>query len=187
MMIVATLIAMADVYVVSSQKAQVHEAGDESSEVLGTLARGMELEVSKIESGFCRIDFMGIKGYVSVNDLKFKSATGKKAKPRSQDDDASLGEKTKDFVSNTSRKVADGVTGFTGKLFGKKKERHEAEVQPAEDSAPVVRRLLMPLRLLTPPRLRAPQAVSKRALPVRKLRPTDTERLWPRRPSTPRR
>lgn len=141
-LLMTTIAASADIYVVSSEKADVREADSEKAEVIGSLRKGMEINVSKIDGGFCQIDFMGVKGFVSINDLKFKSRSEK-----SSDGDDNVVDKTKGFVSNTSRKVAGGVSGLSGKLFGKKKQKthdepevevvEEAEVSAQEENAPV--------------------------------------------------
>ncbi len=138
-LLMTTIAASADIYVVSSEKADVREADSEKAEVIGSLRKGMEINVSKIDGGFCQIDFMGVKGFVSINDLKFKSRSGK-----SSDGEDNVVDKTKGFVSNTSRKVADGVSGISGKLFGKKKQKshsdpevvEEAEVSAKEENTP---------------------------------------------------
>lgn len=139
-LLMTTIAASADIYVVSAEKADVREADSEKAEVIGSLRKGMEINVAKIDGGFCQIDFMGVKGFVSINDLKFKSRSEK-----SSDGDDNVVDKTKGFVSNTSRKVAGGVSGLSGKLFGKKKQKshdepevvEEAEVSAQEENAPV--------------------------------------------------
>ncbi len=139
-LLMTTIAASADIYVVSAEKTDVREADSEKAEVIGSLRKGMEINVSKIDGGFCQIDFMGVKGFVSINDLKFKSRSEK-----SSDGDDNVVDKTKGFVSNTSRKVAGGVSGLSGKLFGKKKQKthdepevaEEAEVSAQEENAPV--------------------------------------------------
>lgn len=136
LLLMTAIAASADIYVVSSEKADVRETDSEKAEVIGSLRKDMEINVAKIDGGFCQIDFMGVKGFVSINDLKFKSRSEK-----SSDGDDNVVDKTKGFVSNTSRKVAGGVSALSGKLFGKKKQKThdepEAEVvEEAEVSAP---------------------------------------------------
>lgn len=139
-LIMAAFGMSADIYVVSVDKADVREADSESADIIGSLRNGMEINVSKIDGGYCQIDFMGVKGFVSVNDLKFKSRAEK-----TSGQDENVVDKTKGFVSNTSRKVADGVSGFSGKIFGKKKHKKQDETEVEEEesvaSAPAESRL----------------------------------------------
>lgn len=133
LLLMTAIAASADIYVVSSEKADVREAGSEKAEVIGSLRKGMEINVSKIDGGFCQIDFMGVKGFVSINDLKFKSRSEK-----SSDGDDNVVDKTKGFVSNTSRKVAGGVSGFFGKKKHKKSDRQSAEPEEEESAVSAV-------------------------------------------------
>lgn len=146
---VATIsVAFAEVYQVTATKLSVRTASTANAKVIGSLTKGMEIEVEYFDNGFAKIDFMGKTGYVNSRYLKFlKHSTPKteteqptttETSPSKQlassdgktngsksvetpETSASNGEaESEGFLKETSKKIGKGYNKFKDKLFGKK-------------------------------------------------------------------
>ncbi len=64
--------AMAETYIVTATKANVRSKATTSSKIIGSLQKGIEINILDTQNGFARFDFMGQDGFTSLKLLKKK-------------------------------------------------------------------------------------------------------------------
>lgn len=136
--------ALAEIYQITATKISVRSASNATARIIGSMTKGMEIDVEYFENGFAKFNFNGKTGYVTSKYLKFLKhspaknepeqpvVSGAKAVVESQQTQNTVSNPDVDsdsdgFVKSTSKKIGKEYNKFKEKLFGKKKDKKNGD------------------------------------------------------------